>query len=509
MPRVGLSIELLVRCELERFSAQQVHTMYHVYRMLLCFLSGVAATMLYCKLVPLTWRDETSIKVPRESCTGSEDGNTAGPNVAQDLVQSAWADSRSIDVGRTELEQYFRLAELKRKPSPLSGDGYTFNVTMVDDVPTTEGIFIKIDEYRDGRSTNGGSGFRIISAHVSADLCPFRDVYNGTYFAWCPPMVFGERRDITVTLEYVNFAAYISDRPTSFNRLIWHTLVRLDMWNRHKIRKPQPLTQPSVAAALVNYTDFDSLVSWYNDNERWVVRIASGKQFFSLDTRGMCECVKRMGRLVMVGASHMRYKYSYVVQQCYNQTGVGLDAKDDAFGNIHYKRIHFVRDFRAFLDTDVGRVSFGPTDLLLVQTGAFDIARNGLRSLITKSIDRYIDTLKYIRNMTHILSSNLVVVTQPPFPFHQTGIQEDGDRNCFCIAAYTRLLKEKLLLNRFNVFDEFSILRPQSEKNICNSHYVCPMYDGNTYGVYGDVGVTAARLLMSHVCRSQTHQRVC
>ena len=480
--------------------------MYHRYHMLLCFLSGVAATMLYGKLWPLIWREETTNKVPRVS--DSDDGNTAGPRVVQELVQSVWADSSTIDVGRTELEQYLRLTELKTKPSSLSGDGYTFNVTMVDGMPTTEGIFIMIDEYCDGRPTNGGSGFRTVSSHVSADLCPYRDVFNGTYLVWCPPMVFGERRDITVTLEYVNFAAYISGRPTSLNRLVWHTLVRLDMWNLHKLPKPQSLTQPAIAATLVNYTDFASLVSWYKENERWAVRLASGKHFFSVDIRDMCECVRRMGRLVMVGASHMRYKYSYVVQQCYNQTGVGLDAKDDAFANIHYQRIHFVRDFRAFLDTDVGRESFGPTDVLLVQTGAFDIARNGLRSLIKKSIDRYIETLTDIRNKTRILASNFVVVTQPPFPFHQTGIQEDGDRNCFCIAAYTRLLKEKLLLHRFNVFDEFSILRPQSEKNICNSHYVCPMYDGKTYGVYGDVGVTAAKLLMSHVCRSQALQRV-
>ena len=59
--------------------------MYHRYHMLLCFLSGVAATMLYGKLWPLIWREEATNKVPHES--DSEDG-TAGPRVAQELVQS-------------------------------------------------------------------------------------------------------------------------------------------------------------------------------------------------------------------------------------------------------------------------------------------------------------------------------------------------------------------------------------------------------------------------------------
>ena len=478
--------------------------MYPSYFMLLCFLSGAVTTMFYCTLLPLIRRNEIS-----NTETISGDDCTAAPIVAQELVQSVWADSSGIDVGRTELEQFLRLTELKTKPSSLSGDGYTFNVTMVDGKPTTDGIFIKIDECCDGRPTNGGSGFRIVSSHVSADLCPYRDVFNGTYLVWCPPMVFGQRRDITVTLEYVNFAAYIKGRPTSFSKLVWHTQVRLDMANRYQFGKSQPLTQPAIAATLVNYTDFDSLVSWYKENERWAVRLASGKHFFSLDIRGMCECVRRMGRLVMVGASHMRYKYSYVVQQCYNQTAIGIDAKDGAVANIQFKRIHFVKDFGALLDTYAGHDSFGPTDVLLVQTGTFDIARIGMRSLINKSIDRYIKTLIDIRNKTRIIASNFVVVTPPPFPFHQTGVLEKGDRNCFCLAACTRLLKEKLLLHRFNVFDEFSILRPQSEKTICNAHYMCPMYDGKTYGVYGDVGVTVAKLLMSHVCRSQTLQRVC
>ena len=84
----------------------------------------------------------------------------------------------------------------------------------------------------------------------------------------------------------------------------------------------------------------------------------------------MCDCIKEIRRLILMGSSHMRYKYAYIAKQCYNRTGVGFS------GNIKpiTKNIQFAESFRRHL----GDIQLGGNDVLLVQTGAHDLARKGV-----------------------------------------------------------------------------------------------------------------------------------
>ena len=233
------------------------------------------------------------------------------------------ATSSDIDVGQTELEQYYRYTKITEKRKDIATySKYSYKIAIIENRSTTDGVFIRIEEYLNKRSTNGGSSFIITADHISKEQCPYRDLFNGTYLAWCPPMTVCERRTIVVTLEYINFAAFDSARPPSFGLVQFFRDLRLDKgnWNpKVKIDAPIPLRSASVAEALKTYARKEDVVLWYKNSDRWKVKLANGEHFWSLSTKGMCDCIKKIRRVIMMGSSHTRYKYAYIAKQCYNR----------------------------------------------------------------------------------------------------------------------------------------------------------------------------------------------
>ncbi|KAI0227847.1 hypothetical protein LSAT2_021667 [Lamellibrachia satsuma] len=418
------------------------------------------------------------------------------------------ATSSNIDVGQTELEQYYRYTQfknLKHENFNRSFSMYSYSVIIIEDRPTTDGIFVRIKEHFMNKSTHGGSSFIITANHIASEQCPYRDMFNGTYLAWCPPMTVGERREIVVTLQYVNFDAFDRARPIRFDAVIYHTQVRLDMRNRNpaaKVDIPTSFGSPPVAEALKTYARKQDVVLWYKDSENWKVKLANGEHFWSLSTKRMCDCIKKMRRLVMIGSSHMRYKFAYIAQQCYHRTGVGFTGRSNqSVENVKFVEFLLALNFTWSLHRKMKGVHLGDNDVVLVQTGVHDLAKNGL-SYFMNSMVKYVEALVAVRNQSKVRRHNFIVLTPPPFPMYATVTRMKGDRNSFCTAASVRRLKQLLCKHDFEVFDEFSILRPVAERDLCTGRYICPMFNGKTFGVYGDVGFAAARLMMSQVCKA-------
>ena len=413
------------------------------------------------------------------------------------------ATSSAIVVGQTEMEQYKRSIGNKAKHADLSSlSEYSYIVTIIEQRPTTEGIFIRIDEHYKEELTHGGCSFIVTSEHIGKELCPYRDMFNGTYFAWCPPILLHERRTIVISLEYVNFAAFSRWRPPSFGLVVYHRQFRLDRGS--DIKTPTPLRSPPLTAVLKSHARKEDVVLWYKDHDAWRVRLANGEHFQSLSTHLMCDCIKNMGRLILMGSSHMRYKFAYIAWECFNVTGVGFTGNGEPIENVHYYQYfrseNFTHSFKRYLKN----IRLVESDVLLVQTGAHDLAAVGGLSTFVDSMTTYVDALVDVRNRSKLLRRNFVVVTQPPFPMHATGMRMIGDRNNFCIAAAVNRLKQLVAKHDFEIFDEFSILRPVSERDLCTGHYICPMSNGRSYRVYGDVGFTALRMMISHVCKANT-----
>ena len=416
--------------------------------------------------------------------------------------------SSDIDVGQTELEQYYRYKKITEKRKDIATySKYSYKIAIIENRSTTDGVFIRIEEYLNKRSTNGGSSFIITADHIGTEQCPYRDLFNGTYLAWCPPMTVRERRTIVVTLEYVNFAAFDSARPASFGLVQFFRDLRLDKgnWNpKVKVDAPVPLRSTSVAEALKTYAQKEDVVLWYKNTDSWKVKLANGEHFWSLSTKGMCDCIKKIRRLIMMGSSHMRYKYAYIAKQCYNRTGVGFNGKiNPVTKNVQYAEFFLATNFTESFSRHIGDIQLGDNDVLLVQTGAHDLAFKGL-SYFMDSMVKYVDALAAVRNKAKVRRHNFIVLTPPPFPMHATVTRKNGDRNSFCVAASVRRLKQLLAKHDFEVFDEFSILRPVAERDLCTGHYICPIFNGKTFDVYGDVGFTSVRLMISHVCKGNT-----
>ena len=206
-----------------------------------------------------------------------------------------------------------------------------------------------------------------------------------------------------------------------------------------------------------------------------------------------------MNHLIMVGASHMRYKFNYIVEAFYNPGGNFPKIK--RYKNIIFIQLYYAKDVSKTILSAIGNMTFTETDMLFVQSGAWNLAKIGLDEFMDSSMKIYADDLVFLRAKLGIPRSNFIVVTLAPFAFHETVGYNSGNRNNYCIAAAVRHLKSLLHLHAFNIFDEFAILQPQSEDTICAIHYLCPVFDGSDHSVSGDVGIVSANLMIAYSCR--------
>ena len=420
-----------------------------------------------------------------------QDGNSGHFSLAN-------ASEVGLDIGRTELEQYRQFVKQdSRIDRRKTISGYAYRVKLLGDRPTTEGLFVRIEERYHNRYTKGGSTFVITSDSYGLLLCPYRDMFNGTYIAWCPPIVLGQRRAITVVLQFVDFSAFIIARVQSMKYVIWYHDIRLD----RRPKTPEPLNMPEITAVLKNYMNKKDVVEWYEENESWVVQLSSGQRIIAPETDKMCRCVKRMKRVVLIGASHIRYVFDYVAEQCYHRQTPGFSSSSHAaIENLVYLHSSFNTEFDTLTRKEIFGIKLRKDDLIFTQWGIHSLVRRGLKSMLDTEIKEHVKTLVALRKGAGVPAYNFVVVIQPPFPYHKRGFGYNGNRNSACVAVATRQFKSLLAAHNFSVFDQFSILRPQQEHDLCAGHYMCRTFNGKQTRVYGGVGIHVAKLMMVPVC---------
>ena len=421
-----------------------------------------------------------------------QDGNSERFSVAN-------ASEVGLDVGRTEWEQYQKFVKMDaRAPRRTTMLGYSYRVELIGNRPTTQGLFVRIEERYQNRTTKGGSTFVITSDGYGQLLCPYRDMFNGTYFAWCPPIVTGQRRAITVVLQFVDFRAFTIARLQSIKYVIGHHSVRLDRFPK----VPEPLNMPEITSVLKNYMNKKDVVEWFEENGSWIVQLASGQRFITLETHEMCRCIKRMKRVVMIGASHIRYVFDYIAEQCYNRKKTGFFyLSHAAIENLVYLVGNYNNEFDRLTRRRIFGITLRKDDVIFTQWGTHPLVKPGLKHTLDPAIKKQVKALVALRKKAGVPASNFVVVTQPPLPYHETGLGYNGNRNSACVAVVTRQFKSLLAVHNFNVFDQFSILRPQQEQDVCFGHYMCRTFNGKHTRVYGGVGIHVAKLMMAHVCR--------
>ena len=107
---------------------------------------------------------------------------------------------------------------------------------------------------------------------------------------------------------------------------------------------PQVLRNWPLMRALKRYASRENVVTLHLIHKRkWEARMNDGKWFRSLNRSSFCACVKSFGNIYMYGSSHMRFKFVYLLDECYNRpTDLAQKHGKASIGNLLY---HFGRIF--------------------------------------------------------------------------------------------------------------------------------------------------------------------
>jgi len=400
----------------------------------------------------------------------------------------------SLAVGHTQLRQYRRWIELRSKENytkiKRNLTQHIYKIHVIEPSIRCDDISVRLYELYNSTVTAGGSCFRVMSESFSQrDMCSYVDYFNGTYDVWCPAPPPG-CAVVTIQLQYVDFEAY-SEIIVPFNR----TLLRREICPWNSSQRYQTPRHPN------------SPVTWVRDGANWTVTALQPVQRSTLhQEKAMCDCIeKTFDKFVMIGASHMRYKFDYLVTTCLGESA--LKHYDIKHGSASIrKRLHFISalrsdDFKPLWNVFLDGLHLTNRSVILFQTGCHDLGKpgHGHRLVLTMGLrlDVYVNTLVDMKRRADTLGFKMVVMTSPPYP--DDGHLSRASRNNHNLAALSRLLQEKMSKHSIYVFDEFAELVVQQDKipPVCGIHYICRLPG---QGILGNVGMIAFQMLMTELC---------
>ena len=378
----------------------------------------------------------------------------------------------------------------------IDSSQYSHKITLLPNTADTDGVFLRVDERYMGKVTSGGSCLYGIGDWAGyRSVCTSRDLYNGTYVVYCPRASNTTCCKVTLHLQCVDFSAYTSlYRP--LRDVIWTRLV-CDAATR-KAAEPR-MGDSLLVHALRRDAARKNIVTWhYSGKDReWSVRTTGTHWFRSLTRNTLCACVKRFGNIYMFGASHMRFKFDYLMEECYERpANLSQKHSSTSVGNLHYRWCTYADQFARIFSS---KGTLKRNDLVLLQTGAHDLARRGMAASMGASIRRFVETLSVFSDSSKRRGFRLVLLTSPPCPDGKEEVPTRGGRNTFAVAAFNQMLRAKAAHLNVDVFDEFSVILPRQNSNTCSSHYIC--YNMHLHKITGAVGVTTTQMMMTGLCK--------
>ena len=411
--------------------------------------------------------------------------------------------SYHASVGVTELKQCqraFRLFPRNVTEKPIYKE-FNYNISLIR-VDAEAGILLHVREARHGTPTGGGSSFLALSDAARRQLCVYEDFFSGNYAIWCPPPARDQCSLVTVKVKYANFSAYtigyfpIKDGPLWQSRVCWNETAR--RWALPRVGLPRTLTPPWKKTD--SGAPHTCHVDWFRDAGNWSVLSDNGVKIPLLSDEAFCQRVRRFRRIVMIGASHMRYKFNYVAWKCNNAFG----SKKRKHGSAQVNGTNFISkvlmaDIADLWTKHLKPMNLSKHDAVLIQHGAHDMYSFGTSLTLSTSLQKYFDHLKALQRHSERLRFRLVVLTSPPFGDKVSRNTKDN-RNNFSLAALARLVHTQLSASHVDVFDEFAVLLPfynDDARGMCSGHYLCP--DRAKHIVRGHYGIVALHLLVRHL----------
>ena len=374
---------------------------------------------------------------------------------------------------------------------------FAFTVTLLVRMMTPTTIVLRVRETRDGvRTRGGGCLYGEVDSGLWRGVCSFRDSFDGDYVIWCRRPAAG-CTDVMVQVQCVDFGAYSSVHG-ALNRTIWRKTICAD-----KSRTLSELSTSSarLLATLEREATVKNAVRWRRQtlHDAW-----SPSELLALHTDSLkeqlCRCVKRFDQIVLMGSSHMRYKFDFFWELCLSGTNqMPRKHSSSSVGNIMYKNRPVVHSFESMRHVEITNVSLTRDSLMILQTGTHDIVFSGLPYTMETAVDRFIDILRELKEMSDRIGFKLILQTMPPSPdvnMHRT----KGGRNNFAVAAFVQLLTFRLEKLNIDIFDEFNALLRMQYDNVCGPHYICRSDKVKPTRVTGHSGKMVLFLQMSKIC---------
>ena len=416
-------------------------------------------------------------------------------------AQSTRRQSYRFPVGVTELKQCQRALKLfpgKVTDKPIYGEfNYCVSVISVD---ADTGILLHVRETRKKKPTGGGSSLLALSDSVRRRLCFYDDYFNGTYIIWCPPPSPGQCSKVSVEIKFVNFSAYIIGYfPLNYG-VIWERKI---CWNEASTKQtyqgvdlPRTLTPPwSTTNPQAPHT---CRIDWIRGANGSVIN-DNGVEIPLLEDDEFCLRIRRFRRIIMIGSSHMRYKFNYISLKCMHSFGPKKRKHGSAkVDGMIYKGVLNMISMADFWTKHLGNMNLTKHDAVIIQHGAHDMYATPFRKAVSIFLHKYVSYMEVIKRHSVRLGFRLIAVTTPPFPdVGKRHVTEQ--RNSFTLAALARLVHVKLSAARIDIFDEFAVLLPyyNNDAHPCGGHYLCP--DRKHDAMLGHTGIVALHLLVRHL----------
>ena len=210
-------------------------------------------------------------------------------------------------------------------------------------------------------------------------------------------------------------------------------------------------------------------------------------------------CVRRK-RIIMVGASHMRFKADYLFLLCYSLP-LSVSRKHETLhiGNVDFIWLRFLAEYEAAWETHLRQLNITHGDIVFIQTGAWDLFEGGPSFVRTmgNSLNLFLSGLMYIRDMLLARGASLVLVTTPTHAdlWHN---RNRGHRNNFALAAFNAKLSSAALNMDIPVHDEFGLILPRCEEMAYKAHYL--NRDPKDNSMHGEVGLVSVNVMLRGVC---------
>ena len=339
----------------------------------------------------------------------------------------------------------------------------------------------------------GGSTFSaVVVQGLKRAICAVEDSLNGVYRIDCPQWMMPATR-LEVELQSILWNAYfpvLRVNDTVYTRATMNIPILREV-SRHSLPDEAVSQKPTCNAVLVSQAQR----GFWHGNASWEYETCVVEH---VEHDEIQRCVARYERVVLVGASHMRYTYDALVDFMHGDLmGAPRKHLDASHQGMEYRSVLFVEELTEFVEA-----STCTNCVLVLQAGSWDFGyRGGLSTFIP-------DARKLITALQRLMSTEphaaVIYVSAPPYPIYNNS-QSIKDvwsgrmhRDTSALRASTEWLQPQLTGLGVAFLDYGLVAEAYASHVVCGNHYACRVSDDST--VEGFVGLQIAQVLVNMLC---------